>query len=294
MGNDMAAPTRMTTALALGTSLFFMSLPLLADRHTQSPAPGQLSVSAYGEVNVTPDKATLSASLWEKTPTILADDAEQRDPQAMQDARTKLERRVAQLVTALETEGVESKRITAGSMTVAQEHSYGDVVRHNQRERLVRTRVERPIQVELHDLDQVPFVLDALTEAGVDRLGGVNYALQNAEQAEQDALAKAIATAKAEAQVMADGLGETLDRVLSVSKSGRNSPVPYAQPQMMMMRESVAPSSGQAESSESEYRSGQIKVSANVDVRWMLTLDNAGHKKEHRRYEQPTLQAIEK
>jgi uncharacterized protein YggE len=277
--SDMPTPTRVTAAIVLGTSLFCMSLPLLAD--TPSPAPGQLSVSAYGEVSVTPDKATLSASLWEKTPPIPVDHAEQRDPKTMQEARANLEARVAQLVTALEAEGIESERISAGSMIVAQEHSFGEVLRHNnERERLVRTRVERPIQVELHDLDRVPFVLDALTAAGVDRLGGVGYALQNAEQAEQDALAMAIATAKAEAQVIADGLGETLDRVLSVSKSGRSGPMPYAQPEMLM-NQSMARSSGKAESSNSEYRSGQITVSANVDVRWLLELDDAGHERSH-------------
>jgi len=258
---------RITYSAALSAALLAASTNVLA--HKTSVAPGELSVSASGQVEIAPDKATLTAALWEKTAPIPVDQSEQRDPAAMREARAALESRVADLIVTLESMGIDEKRISAGSLTVAQEHTVGDVVRNNQRERLVRTRVERPLQLTIHDLDHVPLVMDALTSAGVDRLGNAQYALQNSDQAEQEALAKAIAKAQENAKVMAEGLGESLGRVLSVTKNDRHRPAPY-QPQMMRAHSEALASPSASDGPQSEYRAGVITVSAEVDVRWAL------------------------
>lgn len=260
----MKAAPQLLAQITLATALATLPLAALAD----DTFPGKLSVSAQGEVTVAPDKATVSALLWETTRPIPVEQADQRDPEAMKKARQSLEARASDLITTLEGMGIKSERISAGSLAVRQESTYSRHSNSQQRIRLTHTKVQRPFHITLHDLEQVPSVMDAMTTAGVDQLSGVQYSLQDARSAERDALRKAVAKAKAEATIMADGLGETLDGVVNVAKGRGHTPRPMAQARMM------ADSLGSKGSGESaggaEYRAGQIKVATEVNVTWAL------------------------
>lgn len=266
----MKYPTapRLAGMALLATSLMFTgSMAMAGGPH--HGGNGTLSISATGKVEVAPDKALMSAVLWEKTALIPADQADKRDPEAMRVARDKLEQRAAELIAGLDSMGIDSDNISAGPLTVFRERAYRQSSADNEEQALLYTRVQRPMVITLNDVDQVPAVIDALAKAGVDQLGGVRYTLQNTSEAEKEALQRAVAKARSEAQIIAEGLGEELDGVASVNKGNPRRPAPLPHARMMDSMASNAESGG-THSSQAEYRAGLITINAAVNVTWHL------------------------
>ncbi|WP_447928553.1 SIMPL domain-containing protein [Vreelandella sp. EE27] len=227
------------------------------------PAPG-LSVQAQSFVEVEPDKAALSARLWENTPAVSS--LEDSDSGALRDARQRLEERASQLIEAMEEAGLDKRAISAGSLNVYQEQM-SQPQSDSGEAPMMRTRIERPFNVELDDLDQLNDVLEALMEAGVNALDGVQFDLQDRDAATDEALVSALEKAQRKAELMAQTLGTELGEVQHIAET--QSPV--FQPRMMAMQAD----SRSNEESSADYRPGIIRIDAGVSVEWALTGQDA-------------------
>ena len=243
---------------SLLAALLLSAAPLAA---ADAPPPPRLDVQAQTELQVVPDQATLSARLWERTPAIAQRDDTRTDPEALAEARRRLEERAATLIRTLEAAGLEREAIQAGSLRVQPEALHDRSGKAGEPTPLVRTRLERPFEVEIDDLERLPTILDALTEAGVNALDGVTYDLADREAATDEALAKALARARHKAELMAETLGIELGRVRAVSEQQ----APVFQPRMMAMSADARESGGAA-----EYRPGTLTIDAAVNVSWEI------------------------
>ncbi|MCH4565242.1 SIMPL domain-containing protein [Halomonas sp. EGI 63088] len=233
--------------------------PLIATPTLAEESRSRLDVQAEAQLDVIPDRATLSARLWERTPAIARRDATANDPDALREARDRLEARAATLIRTLAEAGLEREAISAGSLNVQPEHLPGERHGDDDRETLVRTRLERPFRLEVEDLERLPLLLDALTEAGVDALDGVTYDLADRDAATDEALVKALEKARHKAELMAETLGVSLGPVTSIAET--RAPI-YA-PRMMAMSADARESAPQG-----EYRPGTITIEAGVSVSW--------------------------
>lgn len=227
--------------------------------HPPAPESIRIQVQAQAEISVAPDMATLDARLWERTPAIARSEDSQSDPQALADARKRLEERTGELIRTLEEAGVDSQDITAGSLTVRPDYLQQPVSEDEPGEMLVRTQIERPISLRIDDLNQVPTILDALTRAGVNALDGITYDLEDRSAATDKALTRALEKAHHKARLMASTLGVKLGQVLNVQEINA---MPYA-PQMMTMRADAMESKAAP-----EYRPGEITIESGVSVAW--------------------------
>lgn len=241
-------------------ALLLATLPLSASAG-EAPAPHRLDVQARAELEVAPDRATLSARLWERTPAVARRDAGRHDSEALAEARERLETRAATLIRTLEDAGLARDAIRAGSLRVQPETLHERRGQDGEPTPKTRTRLERPIEVELADLERLPTILDALTEAGVDALDGVTYDLADRDAATDQALTRALARARHKAELMADTLGVELGSVLAVSENQ----APVFQPRMMAMSADARESVGAA-----EYRPGTLSIDAAVNVSWEI------------------------
>lgn len=243
-----------------GALLALLSAPLA---QASPPPQPSLHVQAQSWVEVEPDKATLSARLWENTPALST--LEDSDSSALSDARERLETRASELIEQMEATGLSRNAINAGSLNVYPEHIQGPRNDDGERETLQRTRLERPITVELTDLEQLSEILDALIAAGVNALDGVQFDLQDRDAATDEALVKALEKAQHKANLMADTLGAELSHVQRIEETQP----PVFQPRMMAMRaesDTAANQSGAA----SDYSPGTIRIDAGVSVEWAL------------------------
>lgn len=245
--------------LLLGAVLVATSL--IATTTLAEEPRSRLDVQAEAQLDVIPDRATLSARLWERTPAIAQRDDTANDPDALREARDRLETRAATLLRTLEEAGLEREAIGAGSLNVQPEYLPGERRGDDERETLVRTRLERPFRVEVEDLERLPLLLDALTEAGVDALDGVTYDLADRDAATDEALVQALERARRKAELMAETLGVSLGAVTGIAET---RPPVYA-PRMMAMSADARESAPQA-----EYRPGTITIEAGVSVSWEI------------------------
>ncbi|WP_394424315.1 SIMPL domain-containing protein [Vreelandella stevensii] len=261
--NRLRHPIKRLRYGVLGGALLAL---LVAPISQAAPPPPSVFVQAQSWVEVEPDKATLSARLWENTPAVSALEDTQSDE--LSDARQRLEQRASELIAAIEEAGIEQRAITAGSLNVYPEYVAGPRSDDGEQENLMRTRLERPFSVELADIEQLGDVLDALIGAGVNALDGVQFDLHDRDAATDEALTKALEKARHKADLMATTLGVELGHVQRIEETQ----APIFQPRMMAMRaESDAVGSG----SVSDYRPGTIRIDAGVNVEWAITGQDA-------------------
>ncbi|SFT46724.1 SIMPL domain-containing protein [Halomonas saccharevitans] len=251
---------RPARALFLPALVAMLSIaPPMTASALAAETPHRLDVQAQAELAVVPDRATLEARLWEHTPAVAQ--AADVEADALREARERLEERAAALIQRLEAQGLASESVTAGSLQV-QPQRLSDVQRGDDKpEPRVRTRLQRPLSIEVEDLAQLPALLDALTAAGVNALDGVRYDLSDREAATDEALVKALAKARHKAELMAETLGIGLGEVIAASETR----APVFQPRMMAMSDARAEGAGPA-----EYRPGTITIEAGVNVSWEI------------------------
>ena len=79
------------------------------------------------------------------------------------------------------------------------------------------------------DVDDAPALVDAAVEAGANQVSGPSMSSSNAEELYRQALAKAVEEARARAEILARSADRSLGAITSISESGAEPPVPYAE-----------------------------------------------------------------
>lgn len=78
-------------------------------------------------------------------------------------------------------------------------------------------------------VDDAPALIDAAVEAGANQVSGPSMSSSNAEELYRQALAKAVEEARARAEILARSADRSLGAITSISESGAEPPVPYAE-----------------------------------------------------------------
>jgi uncharacterized protein len=112
------------------------------------------------------------------------------------------------------------------------------------------------VQVQLDDLTKISGVIDAAAQTGANNVRGISFTLRDQDTVHADALRKAVAKARADADVLAQALGLKVVRVLNVEETGaRFVPV---------MRSMAATPAAAAAEVATPVESGTLEISASV------------------------------
>lgn len=125
-------------------------------------------------------------------------------------------------------------------------------------------RASNSVEVTVRQLDRVGPILGAAAAAGADQMSGVEFRIEDPRALEAVARQKAMADARARAELLARLAGLRLGRALSISEEMRSPHGP-----MMMMK---------AEASDAQsvpIASGELKVGIAVQVVYQLLDANA-------------------
>lgn len=203
--------------------------------------PSQIAASATAEAKTTPDRATIEIGVQSRAATAAAAAADNaRKQQAILDTLRKL--------------GIPNENLATTNYSI-----HADM-RHeprNEQPRVVGYVVSNAIRADLERVDMVGRAIDAAVAKGSNTIHSLNFHSSKADDAHRRALGVAVAKARAEAEVMATAAGGSLGRLLELTSSRSQPPVPY--PAFRMEA---------AQAMDTPIQPGQQTVTAFVHGRW--------------------------
>lgn len=207
--------TRTLRALMLGSTLLAFTVPAAAmaqeahgAMHMMQPAPA-LNLSAYGEVKVAPDMATISFA-------VVTEASSAAEAMRLNAAR------MTQVMTALRRAGIAERDVQTSGLNLSAQYDYVQ----NEPPRLRGYQAQNRVTVIINDLDAVGSTADAVVAAGVNQIDGISFGLKDPSAAENRARQLAVRALQSKASLYADALGVQLGGIRSLSEGGGYSPPP--------------------------------------------------------------------
>jgi uncharacterized protein YggE len=210
-------------AVAAAASLPAAAIAQQTPNVTQTIAGTRIDINATGEVTRVPDLAVISAGVVTRATTATA---------ALQQAANRMDR----VRAALKAAGIADRDIQTSNISLSPEYRYDN----NQPPQLTGYSASNQLTVRFRDIAESGKILDALVREGANQISGPNLTIDKPETALDEARAKAVVVGRARADLYARSLGMRVVRVVSVSESSGNYPVPPPQPMMMEARAQAA------------------------------------------------------
>lgn len=178
----------------------------------------RLDVAATGEVTRVPDMVRINAGVVTQSPNA---------SEAIRQNAAK----IAQVRAALRRAGVADRDIQTSNISLQPDYHYQD----NQPPRLTGYRASNTLDIRFRDIARSGPIIDALVAEGANQINGPALEIEHPEAALDEARTRALAVARARAELYARALGMRVRRILAVSEPGAMPIVP-----MPMMRMQAA------------------------------------------------------
>jgi uncharacterized protein YggE len=228
------APARATQAVAA------QSAPAPAAAEPRA----ELVVSGSASVDVVPDRATLSVAV------------ETRGNSAAEAAAANARVQTA-ILEAIKRTGVAPAQLRTTALSVQPEYQYPE---RGGRPTVVGYSARNSVEVEIRDLTKTGAVVDAALASGATNIAGPNFFAADPTIARRAALEKAVAKARAEAEVVALAAGVRLGRVLEIRLDDASVP----EPSPIRFRTMAA------EAAQTPVETGTLSVTASVTIRFAI------------------------
>src|SRR6476659_73691 len=183
-------------------ALSLAALPLTAQSGTPPTLPPpSISTSGVGAPSVVPDRAMVSVAVESQGQTAAAAGAENAQLQS-------------KVIDAVKAAGVAAAQIRTSGYNVFPEYTQAT---GGKGPRISGYRAHNTVQVEVRNLESVGKVIDAVLAAGATNLGGLSLFASNTDAARRESLQKAVAKARADAEVAAAAAGGSLGALLELT-----------------------------------------------------------------------------
>ena len=190
------------TAVALAGAV---GLPDLAGAQDAAPTEDTITVNGVGTVKAVPDEAQMSFGVETRRPTAQAAVAANAD--AMRTVINALRQAGAREIATQWVSVYPFTDETGGVNGYSASNSVSAV----------------------SDVDDAAGLIDAAAEAGANQVSGPGLSSNNAEALYRQALAKAVAEARARAEALAKAAGRSLAEITAIVEGGAATPLPYAE-----------------------------------------------------------------
>lgn len=227
---------------------FTTTLLLLgAGRAPAASEPHTVAVTGTATVKAKPDMAYLSMSIVERNTSITA----------AQTAAAGVTNRVLSLLDKL---GVAREQINTTGAQIRPNYRWD---REREQQELLGYVVERAITVELRELNLLGDVIERVSETGVNQLSSPQLDSSRKRELYREALALAVADARANAAAIATAAGGTLGEALSIGAGQAAAP---PRPMLRMQADAAVA----AESIPASFTPGELAFSASVNAIYAL------------------------
>ncbi|WP_409345807.1 SIMPL domain-containing protein [Paenibacillus sp. MBLB4367] len=169
----------------------------------QSVERNTIQVSGQGEFSVTPDVAYVTFAIQTEGKT--ANEAQK----ANADTFAKLEKLL------YDTYKFDKKDVKTSGFNVQPQYSYED----KQGPKVTGYTANHSVTVTYRDLAKIGELLDAASEAGVNRVNGIQFGTEKGQDYELQVIEKAMANAETKAKSIAKYAGKSLKGIIHVEQS---------------------------------------------------------------------------
>lgn len=226
-------------AAALGLAGF---TPVQAAASPDQPTKRTINVTGDGTVTAAPDIAYITLGVITEDKD--AGTAQKDNASAM-----------SKVVTVLKASGIKSEDIKTTNFSIYPKYDYNKA---NGVSNIIGYTCSNNVQVTIRDITKVGPIIDAASDSGVNMTSNISFGLSNPEKYYNDALKKAVQTAKGKAETMASIYGVTLKTPVTITENGGYNPV---YPIYAMKADSAA---GAAPSTPVEAGTMDIKASVSM------------------------------
>lgn len=182
-----------------------------------------ISVVGRGQLEVKPDTAVITVGVSEVRPTPI-------------EAYNALSERINAVSQALMAKGVKEDDIQTSTFQLSPEYNWTQ----ERGQELVGYRATNTLSITTQNLDKVAELIQVAVQAGANDLRGINFSVKNSDKLLEQALKRAVADAKAKAELVAGELGARVARVQSVSVQDQGSSPVKVLAEASMARDGLA------------------------------------------------------
>jgi uncharacterized protein len=228
--------------------LLAAALASLAQAQAQAPTPPVVMTNADAHADAPADRATLLVAVETHAPTAAA-------------AAGDNAKRVRATLDTLRAIGLSRDQLGTFGYSVQPQYTRP---KPGQDQNQISGYVARnTVRVEIRKVDDVGRAIDAALAGGANSIGALQFTATNADSARREALAKATAQAKGDAEVLARAAGGTLGPLLELTASGGG---PIVRPVYAMK----AMAGAAAADVTTPIDEGPITISVSVNARWQF------------------------
>lgn len=228
-----------STAAVLAAALLVS--PALADDAV--PRVPTLTIVAEGHADRVPDVADISSGVVTAAPTAAA-------------ALAANAARMTTVAAAVRRAGIAERDIQTSGLSLQPQYRY----ENSQPPVLTGYQATNTVALRVRNLASTGKLIDALVAVGANQINGPNFRVDAADAAMDEARTKAVAAARARADLYARASGLRIKRIISISESsGERFPQPIV---MMAMRAKAQDSTPVAP--------GEVTLSVNVTMMFEL------------------------
>lgn len=198
--------TLIAVLAAMAISLGSASMAMAGD----SSARRTISVAASGTVIAVPDMAVISVGVVTEAKT--ASEALAQNGMAMR-----------KVIDGLKAAGIEPRDLVTTQVDLSSRYEQRKSASSSWSQ-LSGYTATNMLRVRVRDLKAFGTILDKAVSLGANRFGGISFVVSDAEVRKDDARAKAVAKARARAQLYAKSAGVKLAEVISINETSHTSP----------------------------------------------------------------------
>lgn len=225
---------------------FPLALQPAAAQQVAASTPMVVTVGR-GEIELKPDRARIEFGVETRAQTAAAAAAENS-------------RRQRAVLDTLQRIGIGAEQIQTANLQVTPEMVYPG---QGQPPKVSGYVARNSVRLEVLRLDQTGSLIDAALAKGATNIAGLQFYSSRATEARREALAKAVVSARLDAEAMVKAAGYQLGAIIEISSSSPSDGPVFAA--MDMARPRMA-----ALSEPTPVSPGELKVSEVVTVRWAI------------------------
>jgi uncharacterized protein YggE len=214
--------TRIPLTVVAATIAASISMPAQADIQSRPT----ISVTGEATISAPPDLARIEAGVT-------------TDAKTARDAASANNDAMGKVLLALKSAGLSDKDYQTSRLSLQPQYANQNRPGPNV---LSGYRASNQVTIKLRDVSKIAGMIDAVTAAGANDIGGINFMVSNASKLLDDARAEAVTDARRKAEIYAKAAGVTLGAPISISEHGAAVPIMYRRAAAPMAAEApIAP-----------------------------------------------------